>query len=191
MRFHLELAWHEDAEMADRTWRVILATLGPSCDELWLRYGNLGEMDRFLPPAEVAQLEALIGPYWCLSDPIPVKPDSLLTGFLDALVENFKEAGFTQVNPPAERYAAYGCAVVPISSTLVERLTTLSVGPEQSEGMLDRLADHWHLRKGGRDLISTGVGWYHVSFDLTPEEWESLQTALQAAGLNPEFRPGE
>lgn len=189
MRFHAELRWREmDATTFDRTWRVILGALGPRCDQLWLRFGNLGEMNRFLPPIEVAQLEALIGPYWGQPDPIPAKPDPLLTGFLDSLVAGFKEAGFTPVDTSGERYAPYGCAVVPISAELIQTLTSLSVEPSRSGELLDRLADHWALRKDGRSLIDTGVGWEFLSFDLTPAEWELLQTALQEAGLTPAFQ---
>lgn len=185
--------WHEDAATADRVWRVVLAALGPTSDQLWLRFGCLGEMDRFLPPDQVERMEALIGPYWGQPDPIRVPPevksgfDGLLSGIVGALEGKGLRKDDGEGSAVAPKYAPYSCAVVPVRSELIDLLVNLSVDPSEAEAMLERLADHWHLRKGDRDLLSTGDGMLGMGLDLTSEEAESLRSALAAAGLSPEI----
>lgn len=181
--------WLEEPQVADQVWRVILATLGPHCDELWLRFGNLGEMGSLLPEEQNARLKELVGPYWGQPDPIAPPQGAeaaLLNEMLTGLVDAFKQAGWREAAPPPSEYAPYGCAVVPLGLDLVDLLTGLTaVDPNASREMPSRLADHWHLRQNGRDVISTSDGMALLGLTVTPEELEAVSGALQAAGLDP------
>jgi hypothetical protein len=188
--------WDEDPETADRVWRVVLATLAPDCDELWLRFGCLGDMVDFLPADQARQLEEHIGPYWGCADPIPVPPEAraqlegLASKLVSDLVSDLEDSGFHQVAPPAgeSKYAAQPCAVVPMSTELIDLVTSLSpASAEECRAGLERLADHWHLRKEGRDVLSTGDGMNMLGLDLTPREAETLRVALAESGLSPEI----
>ena len=127
--------WHEDVATADRVWRVILAEVGPRCDELWLRFGNLADMEHLLPPEQFQRLEALVGPYWGVPDPIAPPPGagtSLLGDLMASIAGDFQQAGFTAPVPaPPSKYAPYGCAVVPLSPELLDllvRMTAAEIG---------------------------------------------------------------
>lgn len=192
--------WNEDPETADRIWRVVLATLAPECDELWLRFGCLGDMVDFLPAEQAKQLEELIGPYWGCADPISVPPEAsaeleglvskLVSDLASDLVSDLEERGFHQVAPPAgeSKYAAYSCAVVPLSTELIDLVTSLSpASAEECRSMLSRLADHWHLRREGQDVLSSGDGMNMIGLTLTLQEADALRAALVESGLSPEI----
>lgn len=188
--------WNEDPETADRIWRVVLATLAQGCDELWLRYGCLADAAHYLPDEQARRLVELIGPHWGSDDPVPASPElnGPAEGFLAELVSSLREpaersseGSSPEESAPGERprYAEFGCAVVPVTTELIDLLTSLS--PDSAEicpSMLSRLADHWHLRKGGRDILHTGDGMRALCLELTPEELEALRSALVASGIS-------
>lgn len=193
-RFTIDPPWGEDPATADRVWRAVVATLGPRCDEIWLRYGNLEDVAVFLPQEQYRQLEEFVGPHWGQPDPLArTAPDEsalFLADILRDMVTGLKPLGSAVENVPStpRKYAPYGCAVVPATPALVDFLAQLRAeDPQATMRMLRTLADHWHFRRSGRDVVSTGTGMAALVLELTPDEADLLRRVLLACGLDPGF----
>lgn len=186
--------WKEDGLAADRLWRLVVGTLGRECDELWLRFGNLDGLQRLLLPEQYRRLEEWIGPHWGKPDPqaAGIPPvQSAMGELLPEIVKDFKRMGFG-IGPAPRRqqpkYAPYGCAVVPLTNGLLNLLTSLAPSTPVSVGdVLSLLADHWHFRCAGRNVISTGDGMAVMGLTLISSQVEPLRQALSGAGLDPDL----
>lgn len=180
----LDLPWWDDAKAADRAWRVVVRALGGRCDQLWLRFGGLEGLEGNLTPAQYQRLAELLGPYYGQPDPYvrpprPPEEEAQWGELLSGLKEMFEERGFREAPAPSWQPPPCTCAVVPVSGELIALLTEL---PDAD--LLERLADHWHFRSDGRDLIATGDGVHSVGLQLTAEEVDLVGEALAAGGLD-------
>lgn len=191
--FWIDPAWRVNHETADRVWRAVVAALGPLCDHLWLRFGNLHELTEFLPSEAYSQLEVAIGPHWGVPDPAP-RPSragteaSVLGAMLPGVIDDFQRGGFFSTGAPAQQppYAPYGFAVIPVTPDLLDRLVNLSpVDRSRTREMLSRLADHWHFRQNGRDLVITSDGMDGIRLHLTPDHVDAVVSCLERSGLSP------
>lgn len=175
--FSLDPPWNEHPAHADRLWRAALRTVGSWCDEIWLRFGQMDVLAGVMAPADYRRLKELLGPYWGRPDPIPVPPGSdwLLRGVADALAQHFQ----TIPLPPEPRPRYSGCAVAPLTPELLDLLAGWQVpDPARARDILSQLADHWHLRRRGRDLLETADGMAVLVFHLNPREERQLRAAL-------------